>query len=418
LSQIWDRFRDRAFFLSQQVVRNVRDQADVVLYLVNASEAPEDAGYLAPELGILEWIGKPVIVLINQTGRPRPHEEELADEARWRAALGARPIIRAVTTLDAFARCWVQERALLDVVGDALPETRRVSYRRLVDAWQARRRAQFEDAMTALAAPIAAAACDREGVAEAAGERNARDRSQPWYRPRRGGEGERARDQCDGITPRRRDRRQHRSTDRDLRSRGPRETRRARAASLRRRARCADQRGKAAMMGGVVSGALTGLAADLAAGGPHARRRHADRRGAGGARRCGHRPRREHRAREIRRAAALDDAFLSGLVASALLRYLAVAHYGRGRGDWAETEYPPFWSPLVAEILEQHRYRLTTLWAKREPALRRRINRERIARDSYRCSMGGAGAPLPECDPHVRAYTQVNSAPSRKICAE
>ena len=65
------RLRDRAFFLSQQVVRNVRDQADVVLYLVNASESPEDAGYLASELSILEWIGKPVVVLINQTGRPR-----------------------------------------------------------------------------------------------------------------------------------------------------------------------------------------------------------------------------------------------------------------------------------------------------------------------------------------------------------
>ena len=76
LSQVWDRFRDRAFFLSQQAVRNVRDQADVVLYLVNASEAPEDAGYLAPELDVLEWIGKPVIVLINQTGRPRPRDEE------------------------------------------------------------------------------------------------------------------------------------------------------------------------------------------------------------------------------------------------------------------------------------------------------------------------------------------------------
>jgi hypothetical protein len=67
LSQVWDRFRDRAFFLSQRVVSNVRDQADVVLYLVNASESPEDAGYVAPELSILEWIGKPVIVLLNQT---------------------------------------------------------------------------------------------------------------------------------------------------------------------------------------------------------------------------------------------------------------------------------------------------------------------------------------------------------------
>ncbi len=117
LSQVWDRFRDRAFFLSQQVVRNVRDQADIVLYLANASESPQDAGYLAAELAILEWIGKPVIVLINQTGRPRPRDEEQAEEALWRAALASHSFIRAVTTFDAFARCWVQEIVLFDLVG-------------------------------------------------------------------------------------------------------------------------------------------------------------------------------------------------------------------------------------------------------------------------------------------------------------
>ena len=93
LSQVWDRFRDRPFWLTQKAVRNVRDQADVVLYLVNASEEPGDAGYLAPELAVLEWIGKPVIVLLNQTGPPRARADELADEARWRdalAQLGAR----------------------------------------------------------------------------------------------------------------------------------------------------------------------------------------------------------------------------------------------------------------------------------------------------------------------------------------
>jgi len=44
LSQVWDRFRDRAFFHSQQAVRNVRDTADVVLYPVNAAESPAGAG--------------------------------------------------------------------------------------------------------------------------------------------------------------------------------------------------------------------------------------------------------------------------------------------------------------------------------------------------------------------------------------
>ncbi|MFI4904341.1 MAG: GTPase domain-containing protein, partial [Burkholderiales bacterium] len=34
LSEVWDRFRDRAFYLAQQAVRNVASDADVVLYLV------------------------------------------------------------------------------------------------------------------------------------------------------------------------------------------------------------------------------------------------------------------------------------------------------------------------------------------------------------------------------------------------
>jgi hypothetical protein len=71
LAMNWDRWRDRPLWSSQQAVRNVRDEADVVLYLVNASESPADAGYIAPELTILEWIGKPVIVLLNQLGQPR-----------------------------------------------------------------------------------------------------------------------------------------------------------------------------------------------------------------------------------------------------------------------------------------------------------------------------------------------------------
>jgi hypothetical protein len=63
-----------------------------------------------------------------------------------------------------------------------------------------------------------------------------------------------------------------------------------------------------------------------------------------------------------------DDAFLSGLVASALLRYLAVAHYGRGRGDWSETEYPPFWTALVEELVAERRDAMAKIWARREPA--------------------------------------------------
>lgn len=44
LREVLDRYRDRPFWLSQQALRTAKDSADVVLYLVNSSEHPRDAG--------------------------------------------------------------------------------------------------------------------------------------------------------------------------------------------------------------------------------------------------------------------------------------------------------------------------------------------------------------------------------------
>jgi len=120
-------------------------------------------------------------------------------------------------------------------------------------------------------------------------------------------------------------------------------------------------------MGGVVSGALSGLAADLAVGGltfGAGMLTGAVLGALGGAGIA--------RGLNVARGKSgamlrWDNAFLSSLVVTAVLRYLAVAHYGRGRGDWVETEYPPFWTPLVAEIVDEHGSRLASLWAQREP---------------------------------------------------
>ena len=68
LAQVWDRFADRAFWCSQQAMRAARDSADVVLYVANATEDPAAAGYVEPELRILDWLGKPALVLLNQLG--------------------------------------------------------------------------------------------------------------------------------------------------------------------------------------------------------------------------------------------------------------------------------------------------------------------------------------------------------------
>jgi hypothetical protein len=114
-----------------------------------------------PELDVLEWIGRPVFVLLNQTGPPRPRGAEDAEVTQWQNALGARSIIRGVLALDAFARCWVQEIVLLRAIAPVVEPAKRDAYERVMAAWQARRMMQFDAAMDALAAQIAAAACDR-----------------------------------------------------------------------------------------------------------------------------------------------------------------------------------------------------------------------------------------------------------------
>jgi hypothetical protein len=45
-----------------------------------------------------------------------------------------------------------------------------------------------------------------------------------------------------------------------------------------------------------------------------------------------------------------------------MLRYLAVAHYGRGRGDWTSSEYPPHWQGLVEEVTLQRRQEFESVW--------------------------------------------------------
>jgi hypothetical protein len=47
-------------------------------------------------------------------------------------------------------------------------------------------------------------------------------------------------------------------------------------------------------------------------------------------------------------------AFLRTLTVSGILRYLAVAHFGRGRGNFIEGEAPPFWQAAVEEALQAH----------------------------------------------------------------
>ena len=48
----------------------------------------------------------------------------------------------------------------------------------------------------------------------------------------------------------------------------------------------------------------------------------------------------------------------------ALVTYLAVAHFGRGRGSWQDAEHPPHWPPAARTELQQYRSELETAWKK------------------------------------------------------
>ena len=216
-------------------------------------------------------MGKPVLVLLNQTGPPRAPDEEADDVARWRDGARARTrMVRGVLALDAFARCWVQEFALFD--GDRRRCCRpsgAPAFARLAAAWRARRWAQFDAAMAALAQPVAAAVVR-------ARRRAAARRCCAGSAPRSA-----SRDDTADATTRRRAARRSRATrstpimraameraDRDPRTRRaarPPKSRRASPSDLAREGPVDE--GKAAAVGGIVSGAVTGLAADLAAGG-------------------------------------------------------------------------------------------------------------------------------------------------------
>jgi len=364
MSQVWDRFRDQTFWLNQLAVRNTREQADVVLYLVNAAEEPQDAGYLAPELSVLKWIGKPVIVLLNQTGPRRPREQEAQAENQWREALRQWPLVRAVLTLDAFARCWVQEFALFDGVAAVLQQAQVPTFARLSQAWQARRMAQFTQSMQVLAKPLARAALDSEplqasslrekamrlaglagnketgvqsGAMAAMAKRLQQDLQDGMQQliAIHGLEGKAAAEVIEQV-------------ERDVRVDAP------------------LHEGKAALMGGALSGALTGVAADIATGGLSLGAGMLTGAvlgafgGAGIAR--GFNTLR-HKSQTLIR---WDSAFLQQQVHAAILRYLAVAHFGRGRGEWQQRSYPAFWSELVVRQVADHADALEQVWDLRD----------------------------------------------------
>ena len=355
LAQVWDRLADRPLWSSQQAIRTARDETDVVLYLVNAAEAPEHAGYLAPELELLTWVGRPVVMLLNQTGPARPRADGTL-EMRWREAARPWSIVRDVLPLDAFSRCWVHEGVLFERILPLLPEDKHASMRLCADAWSARNLDTFRHATARMAAYLVSTAMDTEPLGAATarlGELGA------------------------GLTGRRR-------AVAALRSRLETATRaligdliaaqglagqptaRLRESledfSITERTWLTPQRGAA--LGGVASGALGGLAADLLAGGLSFGGGVVAGAilGALGGAGLGQGIRLVRGERLP--SASWSEPFLRDLCRRTVLRYLAIAHFGRGRGGYEDVELPDAWHVLVDEAFAAADAQLTELWQR------------------------------------------------------
>jgi GTPase Era involved in 16S rRNA processing len=181
LAEVWDRLQNRAFWYSQRAVRHILDESDVVLYLINASENPADVAYLDAELKVLDLIGKPVVVLLNQVGDITTPELAEAELQRWTSRISQKAFkakcVKDVLLLDAFTRCWVQEGRLLEAVAKSLPN-QQASFARLNAAWQQRNQQRFQASMNCAAPHLT-----KKALMKPAGAASSKKLASRWAKP-------------------------------------------------------------------------------------------------------------------------------------------------------------------------------------------------------------------------------------------
>lgn len=165
LREVVDRYRERPLWQSQQAMRAARDATDLSLYLIDANDDPQTASYLDTELKILDWLGKPVIVLLNRSAVSTSTSEADAQQSRWAEYLKSYPIVREVLALDSFARCWLHEQVFHDTVTKFLAAAKQAIYARLLEASQTAYFKRFAESMQLTANQLVAAVQDDERIA-------------------------------------------------------------------------------------------------------------------------------------------------------------------------------------------------------------------------------------------------------------
>ncbi len=356
VSSVWDRFADRPFWCSQQAILNVRDQADIVLYLANCAEGPDEAGYVDPEMQILEWLGKPVIVLLNQMGRPGDPETEAREIRAWKEKLVSVSVVRETMVFDAFARCWAQEVALWRAVRKALPDLEAAAMDGVIETWQESQRRLLKRSVERMAFALSDIANDGETVSKT----SVIDRFvTPTLNRLKGSEKQAMERLAERLAAT-----LSATTTSLIHLHGL-----SGEAAQKIEGRVEDDfafnrpvdRSVAGTISGFVAGAASGLTADLLAGGMTfgGGALVGGVVGAAGGTLAAHGYNmvKGDQNPKVR----WSPEFLQRALEALILRYLAVAHFGRGRGNYSESESPEQWKAEVAEIVAVMHERLAKL---------------------------------------------------------
>lgn len=373
LSNVWDRWRDKPFYLSQRALLAARDHADVMLYLVNAAEDPADAGYWSAEMNILAWLEKPVIVLLNQIGSETTQEQAAQDLQRWKQATQSfRNVVRDVLVLDAFTRSWWHERKMMQSIEPLLPAAKQEAYRRLLQQRQQQQQQREQASLQVMAEQLQMAAGLHEKLDPEQGKLLARAWQGLSQLTSRLSKSTAAEGSLDAQA--------RAAVERlmlGLRQSDVLATQRLleihqldgqAASQIQEQLRSQLKVSKpvdaqaASLWGAVTAGAATGLGADLMAGGLTL--------GTGalvgalvGALTFGGAAWGANKMfDQEQQSFQLSLDYLTSLVSQVLLKYLLISHFGRGRGRYTSPAAPEQWSDAVQAVVQSQAGQWAGIW--------------------------------------------------------
>jgi hypothetical protein len=335
----------------------IQDEGNVVLHVVGALD---DLRAATP---LLDWLGRPVLLLVHRPAGTSDDAGPLL--AQCEAQTRNRPYAVKVLPFDAFARCWAQERILLDAIGGCLGETARPGFERIAAAWDQRNHIRFARAMTAVAEHLLFAARQTQEVQSGAltvksllpGERQAQAEARQAAMDEvvkrlhvSAGELFSRLRVLHGIDEAAAGALQHRLQEKFVvqQSVDTPQAGMAGAATGAAMGASVDL-----LVGGFTLGAATALGALVGGGAAYIAAAWKNRATAAGS-----------------TVVQLSDEMIQAMADAALLRYLAVAHYGRGDAG-PENELTPFWTADVVAAVQAHWDRLAPFWvaARTQPDL-------------------------------------------------